>query len=90
VHLRARIAGDLGDTTFHSGVDVLIGRSEDEPSISELGLDHIERLKYPIAFMAGNDLGARQPTNMGTRPSHIVGPEALVERQALRIRQELG
>ena len=90
VELAAGRAGELGDAALDRGVDVLVAR------------DELERVRRPARARrwssAAEDLvdldvrqqpGALQPADVGARAGDVVGPQAPVERQALRVGEQL-
>ena len=89
VELGARRPGQLGHAPLDGGVDVFVGGFERELALFQLGLDLLERVEHRGGLLGGEDAGAHEPAHVRPRARHVVSSQAMVERQALRERQQL-
>src|SRR5205807_3130355 len=81
---------DLGDAPFDRGVDVFVRRFEAERALLELPGYLVERVEDGVGFLVGEDAPAEKTPYVGARTGDVVAREPLVERHALRERQQLG
>ena len=88
VQLRAGGTRQFGDAPLDGGVDVFVAGHELERARAHLAGNAFQRGEDRPSLRRGDDAHVDEAFHMGHRTRNIVGPQPLVERQALRVRHQ--